>query len=48
MKVAHVVSSTKFAVKCEDAGVDAIVAEGLKPEATTEEMKPQHSALFPM
>ncbi|UKB81743.1 nitronate monooxygenase [Chryseobacterium sp. MEBOG07] len=28
--VAHVVSSTKFAVKCEDAGVDAIVAEGFE------------------
>ena len=30
IKVAHVVSSTKFAVKCEDAGVDAIVAEGFE------------------
>ncbi|WP_326982657.1 nitronate monooxygenase [Chryseobacterium sp. MYb264] len=30
VKVAHVVSSTKFAVKCEDAGVDAIVAEGFE------------------
>ena len=30
LKVAHVVSSTKFAVKCEDAGVDAIVAEGFE------------------
>lgn len=29
-KVAHVVSSTKFAIKCEDAGVDAIVAEGFE------------------
>ncbi|WP_394337102.1 NAD(P)H-dependent flavin oxidoreductase [Chryseobacterium viscerum] len=28
--VAHVVSSTKFAIKCEDAGVDAIVAEGFE------------------
>ena len=28
--VAHVVSSTKFAVKCEEAGVDAIVAEGFE------------------
>ena len=27
IKVAHVVSSSKFAVKCEQAGVDAIVAE---------------------
>jgi enoyl-[acyl-carrier protein] reductase II len=30
MKVAHVVSSSKFAVKSEDAGVDAIVAEGFE------------------
>ncbi|KOH44416.1 NAD(P)H-dependent flavin oxidoreductase [Sunxiuqinia dokdonensis] len=28
--VAHVVSSTAFAVKCEEAGVDAIVAEGFE------------------
>ena len=28
--VAHVVSSTKFAIKCEEAGVDAIVAEGFE------------------
>ena len=30
LKVAHVVSSTKFAMMCEDAGVDAIVAEGFE------------------
>ena len=30
IKVAHVVSSTKFAVKCEQARVDAIVAEGFE------------------
>ena len=30
IKVAHVVSSSKFAVKCEHAGVDAIVAEGFE------------------
>lgn len=30
MTVAHVVSSSKFAVKCEQAGVDAIVAEGFE------------------
>lgn len=30
MKVAHVVSSSKFATKCEEAGVDAIVAEGFE------------------
>ncbi len=28
--VAHVVSSSKFAVKCEQAGVDAVVAEGFE------------------
>jgi enoyl-[acyl-carrier protein] reductase II len=28
--VVHVVSSVKFAVKCEEAGVDAIVAEGFE------------------
>lgn len=28
--VAHVISSTKFAAKCEEAGVDAIVAEGFE------------------
>lgn len=30
LKVAHVVSSTKFALKCQDAGVDAVVAEGFE------------------
>lgn len=30
IKVAHVVSSSKFAVKCEQAGVNAIVAEGFE------------------
>lgn len=30
IKVAHVVSSSKFAVKCEQAGVDAVVAEGFE------------------
>jgi enoyl-[acyl-carrier protein] reductase II len=30
IKVAHVVSSTKFALKCQDAGVDAVVAEGFE------------------
>lgn len=28
--VAHVVSSSKFAVKCQDAGVDAVVCEGFE------------------
>ena len=30
IKVAHVVASSAFAVKCEEAGVDAIVAEGFE------------------
>ena len=29
-KVTHVVSSVKFAVKCQEAGVDAVVAEGFE------------------
>lgn len=28
--VAHVIANTKFALKCQDAGVDAIVAEGFE------------------
>jgi Dioxygenases related to 2-nitropropane dioxygenase len=46
--VAHVVSSSKFAKKCEDAGVDAIVAEGFeagghngREETTTLTLIPQ-------
>ena len=30
VKVAHVVSSSKFAIKCAEAGVDAVVAEGFE------------------
>lgn len=30
IKVVHVIANTKFAVKCEEAGVDAIVAEGFE------------------
>lgn len=30
IKVAHVISNTKFAVKCAEVGVDAIVAEGFE------------------
>lgn len=30
IKVAHVVSSSRFAAKCEEAGVDTIVAEGFE------------------
>ncbi len=48
IKVAHVVSSSKFALKCEEAGVDAIVAEGFeagghngREETTTMTLIPQ-------
>ena len=48
MTVAHVVSSSLFAMKCEDAGVDAIVAEGFeagghngREETTTMALIPQ-------
>ena len=48
MKVVHVVSSSKFARKCEEAGVDAIVAEGFeagghngREESTTLTLIPQ-------
>ena len=30
IKVAHVIANEKFAIKCEDAGVDAVVAEGFE------------------
>ena len=48
IKVAHVVSSSKFARKCEDAGVDAVVCEGFeagghngREETTTMVLVPQ-------
>lgn len=48
IKVVHVVSSSKFAKKCEDAGVDAVVAEGFeagghngREETTTMALIPQ-------
>ena len=48
IKVAHVVSSSLFAKKCEDAGVDAVVAEGFeagghngREETTTMTLIPQ-------
>ena len=48
IKVAHVVSSSKFACKCEEAGVDAVVAEGFeagghngREETTTMTLIPQ-------
>lgn len=48
MKVCHVVSSSKFAGKCEEAGVDAVVCEGFeagghngREETTTMTLIPQ-------
>lgn len=48
IKVAHVVSSSKFAIKCAEAGVDAVVAEGFeagghngREETTTFTLIPQ-------
>lgn len=48
IKVAHVVSGSKFAKKCEEAGVDAVVAEGFeagghngREETTTLALIPQ-------
>lgn len=48
IKVAHVVSSSKFAKKCEEVGVDAVVAEGFeagghngREETTTMALIPQ-------
>jgi enoyl-[acyl-carrier protein] reductase II len=48
IKVVHVVAGSKFAVKCEEAGVDAIVAEGFEAgghngadETTTMVLLPQ-------
>lgn len=48
IKVAHVVSSSKFAAKCQEAGVDAVVAEGFeagghngREETTTLTLIPQ-------
>ncbi len=50
IKIAHVVSSSKFALKCQEAGVDAVVAEGFeagghngREETTTMVLIPQVS-----
>lgn len=57
IKVAHVISSSKFALKCEEAGVDAVVAEGFeagghngREETTTMVLIPQvrKSILIPL
>jgi enoyl-[acyl-carrier protein] reductase II len=52
IKVVHVIANTKFAKKCEEAGVDAIVAEGFEAgghngaeETTTMTLIPQIKAV---
>lgn len=42
--VVHVVSSSKFAIKCEEAGVDAVVAEGFEAGGTTVGKRPRPCA----
>lgn len=46
-KVAHVISSTKFALKSQQAGVDAVVAEGFEPAATTDARRPRRWCSYP-
>lgn len=46
--VVHVVSSSKFARKCEDAGVDAIVAEGFEAGGHNGREETTTMALLPM
>ena len=47
IKVAHVVASTKFARKCEEAGVDAIVAEGFEAGGHTGKEETTTMCLIP-
>jgi len=54
IKVVHVVSNIKFAIKCQEAGVDAIVAEGFeagghngREETTTLVLIPEVKNIFP-
>ena len=47
IKVAHVVSSSKFARKCEEAGVDAVVAEGFEAGGHNGREEPTTMALIP-
>lgn len=41
MTVVHVIANARFAKKCEEAGVDAIVAKDLKPVVITDVKKRQ-------
>ena len=47
IKVAHVVSSSLFAKKCEDAGVDAVVAEGFEAGGHNGREEPTTMTLIP-
>jgi len=48
IKVAHVVSNSKFARKCEEAGVDAIVAEGFEAGGHNGREETTTMALIPL
>jgi enoyl-[acyl-carrier protein] reductase II len=48
IKVVHVVSNTKFAKKCEDVGVDAIVAEGFEAGGHNGREETTSMCLIPM
>lgn len=48
IKVAHVVSSSTFAKKCEDAGVDAVVAEGFEAGGHNGKEETSTLCLIPM
>ncbi len=48
IKVAHVVASVKFAVKCEEAGCDAVVAEGFEAGGHNGKEETTTMVLIPM
>lgn len=48
IKVIHVVSSTRFAIKCEDVGVDGIVAEGFEAGGHNGREETTSMCLIPM
>lgn len=48
IKVVHVVSAVKFAIKCEEAGVDAIVAEGFEAGGHNGREESSTMVLLPM
>jgi enoyl-[acyl-carrier protein] reductase II len=48
IKVAHVIANVKFAMKCEEAGVDAVVAEGFEAGGHNGIEETTTMALIPM